>query len=445
MALPPGASPAVPDQLRAALAYLDGHVNFETAPARRAAPTLERMVALCRLLGDPQHACPVIHVTGTNGKGSTARMISVLLAAHGLSVGTYTSPHLERLNERLVGDGQPIDDAELAEALLSLEPLEEHLGVRLTHFELLTAAALRWFADRAVDVVVLEVGMGGRWDATNVADGQVAVVTNVGLDHVEVIGPTRADIAGEKAGIVKPGAALILGETDPDLRPLFDDRGAASVWRRDEDFACERSVVAVGGRVLDLRTPAGLAEGLFVPLHGAHQGDNAAVALAAVEAFFGRPLDHRVVAQAFGEVRVPGRFEVVGRRPFVVLDGAHNPDGARALRATLDEDFAGRTPEVLVVGFTSGRDPAEMLGLIGAAGCRLVVGCRPPSTRGLPAEAVVEAAAGLGVRAEAAASVADAVRRALEVVDDTEFVLITGSLYVVGDARRAWRGRADGA
>src|SRR5579883_1005715 len=242
----------MPPSLDAALAYLDAHVNFETAPSRRSRPTLDRMAAVAALLGDPQSAYPVVHITGTNGKGSSARMISALLAAHGLSVGVYTSPHLERINERMVWNGEPIDDDTLADALSALEPIEDHMGARLTHFEVLTAAALRWFADVAVDVAVLEVGLGGRWDATNIADGVVAVVTNIGLDHAEVIGPTRFEIAGEKSGIVKPGATLVLGETDPELAPIFDSAGAAVIWRRYEDFDAIRNRVAVGGRALDL-------------------------------------------------------------------------------------------------------------------------------------------------------------------------------------------------
>jgi dihydrofolate synthase/folylpolyglutamate synthase len=397
------------------------------------------MVELCGLLGDPQRAFPVIHITGTNGKGSTARMLSALMAAHGLSVGTYTSPHLERVNERIAWNGEPIDDDALAAALLDLEPYEDHVGVRLTHFELLTAAAFRWFADNAVEVAVVEVGMGGRWDATNVADGAVAVVTNVGLDHAEIIGPTRVEIAQEKSGIVKPGSVLVLGETDPELVPIFEARPSAAVWHRDQEFGAERNVVALGGRVIDVRTPSALIEDLFIPVHGAHQGDNAACALAGAEAFFGRALEEAVVVEAFAGVSVPGRFEIVRRRPTVVLDGAHNPDGARALAQTLEEDFAGRAPEVLVVGFTTGRDPAEMLGILGADRARLVIACRPPHPRGMDPAEVVSAASAAGIEAVAATSVGAAVARAMESVSDEELILVTGSLYLVGDARRVLR------
>jgi dihydrofolate synthase/folylpolyglutamate synthase len=420
-----------------ALRYLDAHVNFETAPSRRSKPTLDRMYALCGLLGDPQSAYPVVHLTGTNGKGSTARMVTALLQAYGLSVGTYTSPHLEHINERLSWNGEPVADDVLADALLGLDPLEEHLGEHLTHFELLTAAAFRWFADIAVDVAVVEVGMGGRWDATNVADGIVAVVTNVGLDHTEVIGPTRAEIAAEKAGIVKPGSTLVLGETDPDLVPTFVGRGP--VWQRDTDFGCEANSVAHGGRLIRLRTPAKVYEDVFVALHGAHQGDNAACAAAAAEAFFGRALDGDVLRESFATVRVPGRFEILGRAPLVVLDGAHNPDGARALAHTLQDDLAGVAPTVVVAGFTAGRDPVEMLTILSGAGANRIVACRPPHPRGLPASDVVVAARSLGMAAEAAPTVVEAVVRGLQLAGDDGFLLITGSLYVVGEARGALR------
>jgi dihydrofolate synthase/folylpolyglutamate synthase len=421
--------------LASAIAFLNSHVNLETAPFRRATPTLDRMTGLCALLGDPQLAYPAIHLTGTNGKGSTARMITALIGAHGLHVGTYTSPHLERLNERMTWDGEPICDDDLASGLLTLAPLERHLDVALTHFEILTATALAWFADVAVDVAVVEVGLGGRWDSTNIVDGAVAVVTNVGLDHAEVIGPSRSDIAEEKAGIVKPGSILVLGETDRAVTGPFYARGAAEVWARNEDFGCARNRVAHGGRVVDLRTPAGSYDDVFVALHGPHQGDNAACALAAVEAFFGRPLEPDLVSEALAKVRVPGRFELMRRHPLVVLDGAHNPDGARALGRTLREDLAGRVPDVVLAGFTAGRDPTEMLEALGVDGVGLLVACKPPSPRGQEAASVAAAARSLGLDAESADSVGAGLARALGRAGEDGFLLVTGSLYVVGEAR----------
>ncbi len=423
-----------------ALAYLDDHVDLEALAAGHfEAPTLERVERLATLLADPQHAQPVLHITGTNGKGSTARMATALLAAQGLSVGTYTSPDLTRVNERISRNGDPIDDADFAEAVAAVASLEQATGVRPTRFEILTLAALGWFAATAVDVAVVEVGMGGRWDATNVVDATVAVVTNVGLDHTGVLGPTRAHIATEKAGIVGPGATLVLGETDPDLVPIFEATQPAALWRRHDDFGCLANEVAVGGRLLDVRTPAATYDQVLLPLHGAHQGDNAAIAIAAVEAFFGRALDDDVLREALAGVRVPGRFEIVGRRPLVVLDGAHNPDGCQALADTLD-DFSVAGAPVLVVGMSQGRSAREMLSALGATRARLVVACAVDWPRSMPAGEIAAAARELGAAAEVVPDVADALQRALAVAGADDVVLVTGSLYVVGAARTVFLG-----
>src|SRR5947207_15083296 len=283
---------ALTAELAASLAWLDANVNPEADPAPRAASMrLDRMRRVVALMGEPQRAYPVIHITGTNGKGSTARRITARRAARGLSGGTYTSPDLERVNERMAWNDEPIADAELAQALQAIGHLEAGLDEVPTRFEILTAAAFGWFADVAVDVAVLEVGLGGTWDATNVVDADVAVVTNISIDHTQYLGTTAAQIANEKAGIVKEKSILVLGETDPDLVPLFTDRGPARVLRRDADFGVQATAPALGGRVVDLFTPAATYPEVFVSLHGAHQADNAAVALAAAEAFAGAPLD----------------------------------------------------------------------------------------------------------------------------------------------------------
>ncbi len=420
-----------------ALAYLDDHVDLEALVAGRyEAPTLERMQQLCALMADPQHAQPAIHVTGTNGKGSTARMATALLGAHGLSVGTYTSPDLARVNERISSNGIPIDDADFTEAVAAVAVIEEASGVVPSRFEILTLAALRWFADTAVDAAVVEVGMGGRWDATNVVDGAVAVVTNVGLDHAEVLGPTRADIAGEKAGIVKSGACLVLGETDPDLLPVFEATAPAALWRREHDFGCRSNQVAVGGRLVNLFTPGGSYDDVFLPLHGAHQGENAAAAVAAVEGFFGRPIDDEVLREGLASVQMPGRFEIVGRRPLVVLDGAHNPDGCQAAADTLD-DFSLAGAPVLVVGMNRGRSALEMLAALGADQARLVIACAVNWPRAMPAAEVATAARQLGAEVEIVPVVVEAVARALAVAGPDDAVVVTGSLHVVGAARSA--------
>ena len=358
--------------------WLDAHVNLESlgVPAgqtRRATrPTLERMAALARLLGSPQLEYPVVHVTGTNGKTSVARLATALLVETGLSVGSYTSPHLERVNERIAWNGHEIDNGTLDELLELLATIEPHLPERPSYFELLTGAAFRWFADVAVDAAVLEVGLGGTWDATNVATGRVAVITNVSIDHVEYLGPTRLDIAGEKAGIVKPGATLVLGEADPAVRAPFLERGAARVLLRGEDFGVRTNRMAHGGRVVDVYTPEARYDDLFLSLHGAHQADNAAVAITAAEALLDRPLDPELVAAVCGRADVPGRLEVIGHSPLVLLDGAHNVAGAHALREALAEEFpaAART---LVVGLLQPKDPAEMLEALGAADADRVI------------------------------------------------------------------------
>jgi dihydrofolate synthase/folylpolyglutamate synthase len=432
--------------LAGALAYLSDHVNLEDDVAPRAAAMrLGRIRRLVDLMGDPQAAYPVIHLTGTNGKGSTARILTALLVEQGLSVGTYTSPHLQRVNERLGWNSEPIDDDQLVEAIEAVANLEMLLDDRPTHFEILTAAAFRWFADIAVDVAVIEVGLGGRWDATNVADGQVAAVTNVSLDHAETIGPALTDIAREKAGIVKPSATLVLGETTPELAAIFHAAGAAQVWERDEQFGCSDNRLAHDGRVVSIFTPGARYDDVFLPAHGAYQGDNAALAVAAAEAFFGTPLTGEVVADAFAGVRLPGRLEVVARQPLCVLDGAHNPAGARAASTAAAEAFAAATGRILVTGMLRGRDPDEMLVALGAADARLVVACPPPSPRALPPEEVAAAAEALGVAAEVADSVPEAVALALSLAAPTEMVLVTGSLYVVGAARAALTGDAEPA
>ncbi|MGH9089621.1 MAG: bifunctional folylpolyglutamate synthase/dihydrofolate synthase [Acidimicrobiales bacterium] len=423
-----------------ALGWLDAHIDFEAnTPSRRALPTLDRMRQLATLLGDPQRAFPSVHLTGTNGKGSTAAMTTMLLTAMGLSVGTYTSPNLTRVNERIARAGMPIDDGDLTEVLGSLALLEPLLTERPTRFELLTAAALAWFAQEAVEAAVVEVGVGGTWDATNVVDGQVAVITNVSFDHTEILGPTLEGIAADKAGIVKAASTVVVGETDPALvavvRSMADEAGAAQVWVRGEEFDCTTNRLAIGGRLVDLRTPGATYSELLVPLHGAHQGDNAACAVAAAEAFFGTPLDDQVVEDGLATARVTGRMEVLGRRPLCLVDGAHNVAGTQALARSLQDDFAVKGRRVAVVGMLGGRDPSAMLAPLVGAGVGTVVACAPASPRALPPEVVGEAARALGAEVSVAGTVEDAVAVARGLVDEDDLLLATGSLYVVAVAR----------
>ncbi|HVJ95404.1 MAG TPA: Mur ligase family protein [Acidimicrobiia bacterium] len=430
--------------------WLLGHVNLEAglntprSARERGAPTLDRIGGLLAYFGSPELEYPAVQITGTNGKTTTAHALSTLLTYSGLRVGTITSPHLERVNERMEVDGEPVDDATLDDLLRSAELVERAVGIEASYFEILVAIALRWFADEAVDVAVVEVGMGGTWDATNLVDGQVGVVTNVAVDHVEYLGTTREQIATEKAGIVKPGSTLVLGETDPALRPIFAAREAEQVLVRDAQFGVKRNVLAIGGRLVDFYTAQAEYPDVFLPLHGAHQADNAAAALQAAEAFVQAPLPHDMVEAAFRAVRSPGRLEVVGRNPLLLLDGAHNVAGAHALRTALDEEFGDGSVRTLIVGFLREKEPHEMLSALGLDDLAkeetggVLVCCRPPSPRAQLPQFVAQAAIEMGFpeeRIEIVDSVPEAVSTALLATPDDGQIVITGSLYVVGAAR----------
>lgn len=430
--------------LREALAWLDRHINLEANAGRPAGASLDRMREIARVLGDPHQAYPSIHITGTNGKGSVARITTALLQASGLTVGTYTSPHLERINERISRNLEPIPDDDLAEAFSAVAAIEPIIDGAPSHFEILTAAAFHWFADVAVDVAVLEVGLLGRYDCTNIVDAPVAVLTRVAADHTDRSEGWRRAIADEKSGIVKPGSTFVLGETDPDLRNIFEAAPAAELWLRDRDFGVEVNRVAVGGRLLDLRTPGADYVDVFLPLHGAHQGDNAAIALAAVEAFFGRPLAPEVVEEAFASVTVPGRLEAVAHSPSVLLDAAHNPDGAEALTAALADSFTVVGSRYLVMGMLAQQDPVEMLTALGAPDFDLVIVCTPPgSPRARPAAQVAEVAASMGINAEVVPDPVEAVARAVALAEEEDLVVVAGSIYVIGAVRAAYTRQAE--
>jgi dihydrofolate synthase/folylpolyglutamate synthase len=431
-------------KLAEALEWLGAHVNLETGVGipsgtdrRKHAPTLARIRALTDLLGSPQLQFPAVHLTGTNGKTSVTRMTAALLDAVGLSTGSYTSPNLARVQERMAWQGEPIADDVFAELLTRVAAVEEFLPDRPSYFEILTAAAFDWFADIAVEVAVVEVGVGGTWDATNIVDAPVAVVTNVSVDHVEYLGDTREEIAREKAGIVREGATLVLGETDPELRDAFEARHPGRIVLRERDFGVRAQRLAHGGRVVDLLTPAGTYDDLFLPLHGAYQADNAAVALTAAEEFLGERLGDEVVVDAFAAFRSPGRLEVAGHQPLLLLDGAHNVAGAHALAYALDEEFASG-PRTYVVGLLREKEPHEMLEALGVPAAAHLVCTRPPSPRALDPAAVANAALDLGLDEEqidVVDDVPEAVARALERTPADGQVVVTGSLYTVGAAR----------
>ena len=425
--------------LHDAIEWLEGHIHDATWATRSSRTgdvdlSLDRMQRFAAILGDPQQDLPVIHVTGTNGKGSTSRIITRLLMAEGLRVGTYSSPHLDSYRERFRIDDTDIDGDTLAELLTRMAAAEDSLGDRLKPFEVLTGAALRWFADERVDVAVVEVGVLGRFDATNIVGGRVAVVTNIGFDHTSGEGDWQLRIAAEKAGIVKPDAHLVLGDVEPRLVALFRAERPATVWWLGTDVTTTAEHAVVAGRRLTVTTPMQTLPDIDVPLHGPHQSRNAAVAIAAASAFLGRSLQPAAVVRGLAEVRMPARLEVVGERPRIILDGAHNPDAARALTVAM-RTLACRGRRILVVGMLAGRDPVAMLDDLEAAGFDRVIACTAPTARARPAAEIVAAANSRGIEAIAADDAIDALRLALGDAGPHDQVLVTGSIYLVAAAR----------
>ncbi|MEV0926607.1 folylpolyglutamate synthase/dihydrofolate synthase family protein [Streptomyces spongiicola] len=416
-------------------------------------PSVSRITALMDVLGEPQRAYPSIHITGTNGKTSTARMIEALLGAFELRTGRYTSPHVQSVTERISLDGAPIDAERFIATYRDVKPYVDMVDTaqeyRLSFFEVLTGMAYAAFADAPVDVAVVEVGMGGSWDATNVIDGSVAVVTPIDLDHTDRLGTTAAEIAGEKAGIIKQGATVILAQQPVDAAQVMLKRAVevdATVAREGMEFGVASREVAVGGQLLTLRGLGGEYEEVFLPLHGAHQAHNAAVALAAVEAFFGigaehaRTLDAKTVRSAFASVVSPGRLEVVRRSPTVVLDAAHNPAGARAAAEGVTESF-GFSRLVGVVGTSADKDVKAVLEAFEPIFTEIVV-TQNSSHRAMDADELAAIAVEVfgDERVVVEPRLDDALEAAITLAEEeAEYsgagVLVTGSVITVGEAR----------
>ncbi|GAA3858380.1 folylpolyglutamate synthase/dihydrofolate synthase family protein [Saccharothrix violaceirubra] len=441
--------PAALEDLRQVEAELDTRW-----PETKLDPSLDRVRALTEILGDPQRSYPVVHLTGTNGKTSTSRMIDALFTRIGLRTGRYTSPHLQLATERINVDNEPISPDRYVEVYRDVEPYVSIVDARgdvpMSKFEVLTGMAYAAFADAPVDVAVVEVGLGGTWDATNVADGRIAVITPIGLDHVDYLGPTLEGIAEEKAGIIKPGAVAVLAEQDPVVERVLLRRAAevdATVARQGAEFGVLGRDVAIGGQVLRLQGLGGIYEDVFLPLHGAHQAANAALALAAVEAFFGagadRRLDVEAVREAFATVASPGRLERVRSAPTVLVDAAHNPHGAAALAKALDEEFGFRKL-VAVVGVMADKDAEGILVALEPVVNEVVLTANS-SRRSMDPDALASLAVPIfgEDRMVVVPHLVDAVEEAVRLAeedDDTGVVsgggvIVTGSVVTAGEAR----------
>ncbi|NGO15227.1 bifunctional folylpolyglutamate synthase/dihydrofolate synthase [Streptomyces sp. HC44] len=416
-------------------------------------PSITRIAALMDVLGEPQRAYPSIHITGTNGKTSTARLIEALLGAFELRTGRYTSPHVQSITERISLDGAPMAAERFVETYRDLQPYIEMVDgrqeFRLSFFEVLTGMAYAAFADAPVDVAVVEVGMGGSWDATNVIDGDVAVVTPIDLDHTDRLGTTPGEIAKEKAGIVKQDATVILAQQPVDAAQVLLKKAVevdATVAREGLEFGVVARQVAVGGQLLTLRGLGGEYEEVFLPLHGPYQAHNAAVALAAVEAFFGvgaaraERLDIDTVRKAFAAVAAPGRLEVVRRSPTVVLDAAHNPAGARATAEGISEAF-DFSRLIGVVGTSGDKNVRGLLEAFEPIFAEVVV-TQNSSHRAMDADALAALAVEVfgEERVQVEPRLDDALEAAITLAEEEgEFagggVLVTGSVITVGEAR----------
>jgi dihydrofolate synthase/folylpolyglutamate synthase len=423
-------------------------------PETRIAPTLERISALVDALGSPQLTYPTIHVGGTNGKTTTSRMIDSLLFEMGLRTGRFTSPHLETYLERISINGQPIDPKALIfsynDIAAYLDFIDGKFDNPISFFEAMTALAFAAFAEHPIDVGVIEVGMGGEWDATNVVDADVSVIMPIDLDHTEYLGSTIAEIAKTKAGIIKEGGFVVLAQQKPEAAVELLKKAAevgADIAREGVEYVIESRTLAVGGQLLTIKTPKDTYEDIFLPLHGKHQASNAAAALVAVEAFFGeQELDYEAVLSGFANVQSPGRCEVLHRDPTIIIDAAHNPHGAKALTETIQSEFT--FDEVIGIFAAMGDKDVEGALVELEKVMDSVIVTKNSSPRSM-AVADVEAIASKIFGADRVFS-ADTLEAAIEkaikdsvrpLSEDTLGILITGSVVTVGEARTLVRTR----
>jgi dihydrofolate synthase/folylpolyglutamate synthase len=424
-------------------AFLDDRIGQGVKPG------LERIAGLLEFMGDPQNAYPTIHIAGTNGKTTLSRMVQQILGAHGLATAGFTSPHLHTVEERFTLHGVTIDSRDFTDAVADIawfvEAYEQQAGTSTTYFEVTAALAFSVFATAAVDVAVIEVGLGGRLDATNVLSAAVVAITGIDIDHTDFLGTTIDEIATEKAAIVGESGTLVTGvlptEAEMATARRIDETGANWI-RTGKDFEVVEADVAVGGWHCSVEGVFGRYDDLYLPIHGRHQVDHLATAIATSEMFLGRELDHEALAFAVGSISAPGRLEVVGRRPLVIVDGAHNAQGFRGLAETLVTEFPAMKWQ-LVLGVRGKRDVAELVsplrGLVEG-----VFATAPEDPGAIHADLVADAASeSLAVPVVTFPGVLEAVRHAAEAAGEEGGVVVAGSLYLIGEVRGQYEALSD--
>ena len=429
--------PQIPDRA-AAEAFLDARIGHGVKPG------LERIAGLLEFLGDPHTSYPTVHIAGTNGKTTVSRMVQQILGAHGLATGGFTSPHLDTVEERFALHGAPVTPDQLTDTVRDIawfvEGYEAQAETSVTYFEVTTALAFVLMANAAVDVGVVEVGLGGRWDATNVITAEVSVITGVDLDHQEFLGDTVAAIAAEKVAILDEGGTLVTGPLTDDARGVVAERveSTSSRWMRyGSEFSVLDAIVGVGGWQCSIEGVFDQYPDLFLPLHGRHQVDHLSTAIATCEMFLGRALDRDAVAVAAASMTSPGRLEVVARRPIVILDGAHNPQGFAGLGATLDEEFPALGWH-LVIGVRGNRSIPDLVShLRGQVASVVATAADDPASHD-PAELASAVAAVLDIPTSVVPDPLEALAAARDAAGPEGGVVVTGSLYVVGEVRRAF-------
>ena len=421
---------------REALQFLDRFTNREATAGRIHGLSLAAMSQLIECMGEPHKDLRAIHVTGTNGKGSVVSMTESLLSSKGLRVGSYMSPHVDNIRERFTLAGSQITEEIFSEIIFDVSRYVESNELEPSYFELLTAAAILLFSNEGVDAAVVEVGILGRFDATNVLEGEIAVITNIGKDHTDGSEGWRRSIAAEKAGIIVEGKPLILGNAEEDVVDLFVSENPEPIFQYGKDFLVEDSLPAVGGQVISVKGIFGEYEEIFLPLYGKRQAQNAALSLATAEVFLEGIIPEEVVEDAFGQLVIPGRLEILSRGPVVLVDGAHNKDSANHLAETVNDVFP-ESRRILIVGTLEPHSPQEIFTELKAISPELVIVCRAPSPRAISPKELEEVAMGLGLDVERAESPYEATLQALRIGDEEDLIIAAGSFYNISEIRRA--------